>query len=152
VERFGVQRVYDRLEEMVPEVDILSVHVPLTEATRNSIGKSVFESMKPGALFINCSRGGIVDEEALAEAVQSGRIAGAGVDVYATEPPGPDCPLLKIKEIVLTPHAGGATQEALVRMAVTVAEEVSAVLQGHKPRFIVNPEAWDSRRADEVEN
>jgi D-3-phosphoglycerate dehydrogenase / 2-oxoglutarate reductase len=147
VKRSGVERLYDHLPEMAREVDILSVHVPFNETTKNSINKSIFDLMKPGSWLINCSRGGIVDEAALAEAVKSGRLAGAGVDVFATEPPGPDCPLLGIKNIILTPHAAGATQEALVRMAVTVAEEISIVLGGRKPRFMVNPQVWDSRRA-----
>jgi D-3-phosphoglycerate dehydrogenase / 2-oxoglutarate reductase len=151
VKRWGVGKLYDHLAEMAREVDILSVHVPFSESTKNSIGQSIFESMKPGTWFINCSRGGVVDETALADAVRSGHLAGAGVDVFAAEPPGPDCPLLGIKNIILTPHAAGATQEALVRMAVTVSEEISTVLQGKKPRFMVNPKVWDSRRAQKVD-
>jgi D-3-phosphoglycerate dehydrogenase len=141
----GVTAVYDSLMQLAGAVDVLSIHVPMNNDTRNCIDGAVLKSMKPTAILINCARGGVVDEQALAEAVKSKWIAGAGVDVFAVEPPNADCPLFGIEEIVLTPHAAGATREALQRMALTVAEEVRSVLRGEAPRYLVNPLA---RRTD----
>jgi glycerate dehydrogenase len=105
-------------EEVVKRADVLSLHVPLNDETRNMIGREEFELMKPSAVLINCARGGVVDERALAEALREGRIAGAGVDVLSAEPPREDNPLLAtdVPNLILTPHvawAGRQAQQAL---------------------------------------
>ena len=99
------------LEELLPQADVLSLHVPLTRATRGLIGASELARLKAGAVLVNCARGGVVEERALCEALASGRLRGAALDVFATEPPG-ESPLLALPNVVLTPHVGGATVEA----------------------------------------
>ncbi len=94
--------------------------------------------MKDGARLINCARGGIVDEQALADALRSGKLAGAAVDVFSKEPPPPDNPLLSLENCVVTPHLGASTTEAQVNVAVDVAEQIVSVLQGGPARSAVN--------------
>ena len=103
-------------EELLRESDILSLHVPLLPATRGLIGAAAFALMKPSALLINTARGGLVDEPALIEALRAGRIAGAGLDVFAAEPPGRDNPLLTMDNVVATPHNGGGTVDTMKRI------------------------------------
>ena len=136
----GVERLCDGVQELAAESDVLSINIPLNDATRNIINAAVLAVMPSGAILINCARGGIVDETALAAAVRSGRLMGAGVDVFAQEPPTADCPLFGIDGIVLTPHRAGGTKESVRCMAVTIAEECSAILNGRQPRFIANPQ------------
>lgn len=128
------------LHELLPEVDVLSLHCPLTPETRGLIGPRELERMKPEALLINTARGGIVDEAALADALRSGRIGGAGVDVLTREPPSSDNPLLAgdIPNLILTPHVAWASREARQRMVNQLGENVRAFLQG-QPRNLVNP-------------
>jgi len=99
--------------------------------------------MKSTAVVINTSRGEVIDEEALAEALRAGRIAGAAVDVYATEPPPADHPLLSAPHTMLTPHTAAHTEEALRRMAVSIADDVLAVLRGDRPIHVANPEVYE---------
>ncbi len=134
--RIGVTQV--SLDELWPQADFISLHVPLTEQTRNLVNAQTIAKMKPGALLVNCARGGIVDEAALAEALEAGRIAGAGLDVLAAEPPDLGGPLLGLPNVVLTPHVAGGSQEALRLMATTVAEDVLRVLRGEPPRYVAN--------------
>lgn len=103
------------MEEMLKTADIISLHLPLTEKTRNMIGRAELAMMKPNALLINTARGGLVDEAALAEALTSGRIGGAGFDVLTVEPPKPDNPLLKLRlpNFILTPHTAWASKQAM---------------------------------------
>lgn len=99
------------LEELLPQADVLSLHLPLTRATRGLIGARELARMKPDAVLVNCARGGIVDERALAAALTEGRLRGAALDVFEKEPPG-ESPLLALPNVVLTPNLGGATVEA----------------------------------------
>jgi D-3-phosphoglycerate dehydrogenase len=117
--------------------DIVSVHVPLTRSTRNLIGARELRAMPQGAILLNVARGGVVDEQALAEALRSGHIGGAGVDVFAEEPPR-DSPLIDAPNTVLTPHLGASTAEAQVRVAVEAAQQVLDVLEGRPARYAVN--------------
>ncbi len=138
----GAERV--DLETLLRESDFVSLHVPLTEKTRNLINADKLQLMKPGAYLINNSRGPVVDEQALCEALQNKCLAGAGLDVFAREPISPDNPLLKLHNVVLAPHissAGIATRE---KMAVMVAGNLSDFFAGRRPRNLVNPEVVNS--------
>lgn len=126
------------LPELLAMADIVSVHVPLTPATRGMIAGEQLRTMKASARVINVARGGIVDEAALAEAVRSGTIAGAAVDVFTTEPPPPEHPLVGVDGIVVTPHLGASTVEAQVSVAADVADQIVEFLGGGLPRFAVN--------------
>ncbi len=128
------------LPELLERSDFVTVHVPLVESNRNLIGAAELSRMKPNARLINTARGGIVDESALAEALESGRLAGAAADVFESEPPG-DHRLFKLSNFIATPHIGASTAEAQVSVAFDVAEEVAAVLAGDLPRFAVNAPA-----------
>ena len=126
------------LEDVLKRSDFISVHTPLTDATKSLIGPEEMALCKPGVRFINAARGGIIDEQALLDAVESGRVAGAAVDVFTEEPIDPANPLLKSDRIIVTPHLGASTEEAQTNVAVDVAEEVVAVLQGRAARYAVN--------------
>lgn len=128
-------------ETLLRESDVLSVHVPLTETTRGVIGAAELRRMRPSARLINVARGGIIDEKALAEAVRDGIVAGAAVDVFATEPVPADHPLLGSDAIVTTPHLGASTAEAQVNVAADVADQIVEYLGGGAPRYAVNAPA-----------
>ncbi|MGH7687556.1 MAG: phosphoglycerate dehydrogenase, partial [Candidatus Dormibacteria bacterium] len=125
-------------ETLLAESDVLTVHVPLTDATRGVIGAAELGRMRAGARLINVARGGIIDEQALADAIRGGHIAGAAIDVFTSEPPAADNPLLAVPQIVLTPHLGASTREAQVNVAYDVADQIVEYLQGGSPRYAVN--------------
>ncbi|NJR51031.1 MAG: phosphoglycerate dehydrogenase [Leptolyngbyaceae cyanobacterium CSU_1_3] len=126
------------LDVLFQEADYITLHIPKTSETANLINAKAIAKMKPTARIINCARGGIIDEAALAEALQAGKIAGAAIDVFATEPLG-ESPLKALgKEIVLTPHLGASTEEAQVNVAIDVAEQIRDVLLGLPARSAVN--------------
>jgi D-3-phosphoglycerate dehydrogenase len=135
---YGVQKV-DRLEEMLPLCDFVTVHCSGGAETRHIINVSTLALMKPGAYLINTARGTIVDEAALVEALQNGRIAGAAIDVYDPEPPRPGNPLLHMENVIVTPHFCAMTEESLYNMATMVAQGVLDVLEGRRPQYLVNP-------------
>ncbi len=112
------------LDEIFARADFITVHTPLTDDTRGLVGAAAFEKMKKGVRIINCARGGIVDEGALVDAINSGKVAGAAFDVFVEEPPSPDNPLLKLDSVIVTPHLGAATEEAQVQVAVDIAQQV----------------------------
>jgi D-3-phosphoglycerate dehydrogenase len=122
------------LEEVLKQADYVSVHVPLLPATRGLIGRKQFEIMKKGAIFINTARGPVVDETALYQALTSGHLAGAGLDVFSVEPAQADNPLLKLHNVVLTPHMAAHTNDALRSMSM-VAQDVLRVLKGEEPEY-----------------
>jgi D-3-phosphoglycerate dehydrogenase len=124
-------------DTLLARADIVTVHVPLTRATKGLIGKAAIARLRPGAIVLNVARGGIVDEAALAEALVSGHLAGAGIDVFDTEPPV-DSPLLTAPNTLLTPHLGASTAEAQVLVAEEVAGQVLDVLEGRSARYAVN--------------
>lgn len=128
------------LNELLERADFVTVHVPLVEANRDLIGASELALMRKTARLINTARGGIVNEAALYDALKSGEIAAAAMDVFTSEPPG-ELPLLALPNFVATPHIGASTVEAQVSVAFDVAEEVAAVLSGDLPRFAVNAPA-----------
>ena len=116
------------LDAMLPQVDILTLHCPLIGSTRHLIGREALAAMKPGAIVVNTSRGGLIDPAALVEAVRSGGIAGAAIDVFDTEPPDFDDPVFDCAQILTTPHIAAMTHEAQTAMAVGAAEEIRRVL------------------------
>lgn len=130
------------LEELLGESDFISLHVNMTSETRHLIGERELSLMKPTAYIINTSRGAVIDEEALVKALQSGRIAGAGLDVYEDEPrmkPG----LLELDNVVLLPHIGSASIGTRTKMAVMAAENLLAMLKNERAPNCVNPEVYD---------
>jgi phosphoglycerate dehydrogenase-like enzyme len=116
------------LERLLETADVVTLHVPLTEETKALIDESTIRLMKPGAFLVNVSRGGVIDEEALARALVDGHLAGAGLDVYETEPIPAESPLLGAPNLVLTPHLGASTTEAQVQVALEVASSLRAAL------------------------
>lgn len=141
----GVTLCSDLLEVM-SQADFVSVHTPLIPQTRGLIGEREIAAMKPTAYLVNTSRGPVVDEEALILALQEGRIAGAGLDVFDPEPPDRANPLLSMDNVVATPHLSSFTDEGRVRMGVGVAEQVLQVLRGERPQFLADPQVWEHRR------
>ncbi|HIX23911.1 MAG TPA: hydroxyacid dehydrogenase [Candidatus Lachnoclostridium avicola] len=122
---------YVDLDTLLSTCDIISLHTPLNDGTRGMIGKAQLDLMKPNALLINTSRGPVVDSAALADALNSGKIAGAGIDVFEGEPPiAKDHPLLTAKNVIATPHIGFATKEALVKRAVIVFDNIVKWMDG----------------------
>ena len=123
-----LRSVVVEMDQLLAEADVITLHVPLTDETRGLIGESALLKMKKGSFLVNLSRGGVVDEAALARALIEGRIAGAGLDVYETEPLPPESPLLSAPNLVLTPHLGASTKEAQVQVALEVAANLRAAL------------------------
>ncbi|WP_232495487.1 hydroxyacid dehydrogenase [Novosphingobium kaempferiae] len=120
--------------------DIVSIHTPLTDTTRNLIDTVELGMMRPHALLVNCSRGGIVNEAALAEALRVGQIAGAGIDVFEDEPPASDHPLFGLSNCLLSPHVAGVTEAGMKDMALHVAAVIDAISRGEVPATLLNPE------------
>ncbi len=142
----GCER-HESLPQMLAECDFVSLHCALTPQTRGLIGRAELAAMKPGAFLINCSRGPVVDEPALVDALRANAIAGAGLDVYSPEPPAPNNPLLRMENVIVTPHIASHTADGVRAMGVGVAEEVCAVLSGRRPRWLANPDVWEHHRA-----
>lgn len=124
------------LDELLAESDFITLHVPLNENTRGMLGREQFTKMKDGVRIIDCSRGGVIEEAALIEALQSGKVAGAALDVFTTEPPGQN-PLVCHPRVITTPHIGAQTVEAQQRAAADIAGEILAALNGEKLRWRV---------------
>ncbi len=123
------------LTDLLIRADIVSLHLPLTPQSRGLIGVPQLKAMKRAAVIINTSRGEVIDEAALVESLSRGEIAGAGLDVFAHEPPDLASVLFRLPNVVATPHIGGLTAEAFERMGITAAEDVRRVLLGENPRF-----------------
>jgi lactate dehydrogenase-like 2-hydroxyacid dehydrogenase len=138
---YGLEPV--TFEELLRRSDVLSVHVPLLPSTAKMLGRQAFRKMKASALVVNTSRGGVVDQAALAEALTQGVIAGAALDVFEDEPISLDDPLLKAPNLIVTPHCASATWETRRKMAERCAENVRACLAGRRPPFVV-PEQKES--------
>jgi glyoxylate reductase len=128
------------LDDLLRQSDFVSIHTPLTEETRGLIGARELSLMKPTSILINTSRGPVVDQRALAEALQAGRIFGAGLDVFEVEPLPMDDPLLKLENVVIPPHIASASFATRGKMARMAAENCLAVLEGRRPANPVNPE------------
>ena len=133
----GVESV--SFDALLRRSDYISIHSPKTEETTHLFDEAAFRRMKPTAYLINTSRGAVVDEAALIEALQEGRIAGAGLDVLEVEPPRPDNPLLTLDNVVLTPHTSYYSDRAVEDLPVRCGQEVARVLTGRRPINLVNP-------------
>ena len=141
----GAQKV-DRLEDLLPQCDFVTMHCPGGAATRHLINAQRLALFKPGAYLVNTARGAVVDGDALVEALRSGRLAGAAMDVYDPEPPRPGHPLLHMDNVIVTPHFCAMTEESLYNMGTMVAQGILDVLAGKLPDYLVNPEVWQNRR------
>jgi len=126
------------LDDLFPRADFITIHTPLTDQTRHIIDAARFEQMKDGARIINCARGGLIDEPALAAAIRGGKIAGAAIDVFEGEPVAPDNPLLALDQVIATPHLGASTAEAQLGVATIIAEQVLDYLKHGTVRGAVN--------------
>ena len=131
----GVKRV--NMADLLARSDFITVHVALTPETKSLIAESEIETMKDGVFLVNCARGGVIDEEVVGRALESGKVAGIAFDVFSSEPPGDD-PMFCHSRSVFTPHLGSATSEAQVRVAVEIAETIANALTGQGLRHAVN--------------
>ena len=136
----GAKKV--ELDDLMRRSDYVSINCPLTRDSRGMIGASQFGLMQPHAFFITTARGFIHDEDALLAALRDKRIAGAGLDVWAREPPPPEHPLLQFDNVLASPHTAGVTKEARANMGRIAAEQVLGALDGQRPPRLINPEAW----------
>lgn len=131
-------QLLDSMEQLLKESDFISLHLPLLPSTKHIISTEQFNEMKESAYLINASRGGTVDEVALAEAIRNNKIAGAGIDVFEDEPPQADNVLFTLDKVILTPHSAALSVDGAIRMAVHAAIQVDQVLRGEKPSWPVN--------------
>ncbi len=135
----------DSLDGLLSQVDFLTLHTPLVPETYHLIGERQLRLMKRGSFLINVSRGPVVDEAALIRVLQDGHLAGAGLDVFDPEPPSPDNPLLRMTNVVVTPHVASNTDKGYWRMSQGVVDQVLQVLAGERPSYLIDPAAWPGR-------
>ncbi|WP_165971948.1 hydroxyacid dehydrogenase [Paenibacillus piri] len=140
----GYVRMSDSFDALMAESDIVSLHVPYVPQFHNLIDRRALSLMKPGALLINCARGGLVDEQALYELLKEGKLAAAGLDVFEHEPPIGRHPLWELDNVIVTPHMSAHTEDALIAMAVGAAEEIVRVLRNEQPLYCVNRHLFQS--------
>lgn len=145
IEATGASAMPD-LDEALGQADVVSMHRPLRADTRHTLDARALATLKPGAIVINTSRGGLIDEQALAECLRSGHVFGAGLDVLEHEPMHEDSPLAGLSNVVLSPHVAGSTQEALHDTARACALQIIDVLAGRRPAHLVSPDGWERRR------
>ncbi|HEB90523.1 MAG TPA: phosphoglycerate dehydrogenase [Deltaproteobacteria bacterium] len=146
--RLEVERV--ELDEMMSRSDVVTVHVPKTKDTTGILGRDEFAKAKPGLMVINAARGGIVDEEALLEALESGQVGSAGLDVFVTEPPPADHPLVNHPNVICTPHLGASTEQAQINVAIAVAEQIRDFLTNREVRNSLNVASVSPEQMAEV--
>jgi D-3-phosphoglycerate dehydrogenase / 2-oxoglutarate reductase len=135
------------LHEALAQADAISIHVPLNAATRGAIGQEALSQVKRGAWLVDTSRGGIVDTTALHEALQSGRLAGASLDVFDPEPPPADHPLLQLPNVIATPHCAGITVQGFQRLGMAAARDIDDALRGVRPKGLLAGQDWACTRA-----
>ena len=143
IEAIGARK--SELNDLLREADYVSLHLPLSAATRHVISADKMALMKPSAYLINTSRGGLIDLVALAASLKEGRLAGAGLDVFEMEPPARDDPLLKMSNVITSPHAGFYSQGSLFDLHSRQAQQVAAVLEGRRPDNLLNPQVLEKR-------
>ena len=132
------------LQQALSGADVVSLHLPLTAETRHLINAERLAQMKPGAYLVNTARGGLVDERALLDALDSHHLCGAGLDVFDPEPPAPESPLLDRDDVIATPHIAGVTKTSKDRMITEAIQQILQVLRGERPEHLVNPEVWSA--------
>ncbi|WP_291583182.1 hydroxyacid dehydrogenase [Clostridium sp. UBA6640] len=142
IEAMGVE-FFENYEDLLKVSDVVSIHVPLTDSTENMISSKQLLMMKKSAIIINCSRGGIVNEADLVEALKKGTIAGAALDVFCNEPPEPNDPLLNCPNLVISPHSAAQTREAVIKMAKMCIEGCLAIVNGKKWPFVADQTVYD---------
>lgn len=138
------------LNTLLKESDFITVHVPKTPNTIGLLNKAAFSMMKDGVMVVNCARGGIIDENDLYEAITSGKVAGAALDVFSTEPPPADLPLLKLEKVIATPHLGASTKEAQTNVAVAVAHQIIEFLKYNNVINAVNVPAVSGKLLEQL--
>ncbi|MCW8085114.1 hydroxyacid dehydrogenase [Sabulicella glaciei] len=138
---------YADLDTLFAESDFVVLACPLTEETRGLANAARIARMKRDAWILNVSRGPVIEEAALVDALRGGRIGGAALDVFDVQPLAPDHPYMALSNVLLTPHVAGLSQEAVVRMSTGAAEQVIQILRGDRPQHFINPEAWEASRA-----
>jgi D-3-phosphoglycerate dehydrogenase len=148
IEKAGCESV--SLKDLYAQADYISVHVPKSKKTAGLINKQAFEQMKEGAMLVNCARGGIVDEDALYEALQSGKLAGAALDVFSEEPPPADMPLLQLDNLIATPHLGASTAEAQTNVAVMVAKQIINFLKTNTVENALNTPSVSGKELEKL--
>ncbi|CAM9765716.1 unnamed protein product [Ectocarpus sp. 12 AP-2014] len=131
------------LDSLLKQSDVVCVTVPLTSDTYHLIGQEAFKAMKPSGIFVNISRGAVVDEEALVAALQTNEIAAAGLDVFEQEPLASVSPLMAMSQVVILPHIGSATHETRAAMAQLAVDNLLATLRGERPANLANPQVWE---------
>lgn len=141
----------DDLDAIFSQNRFVSLHTPLLPATRHLADERRLRLMQPGSYLINASRGGVVDEAALIKALQEGHLAAAGLDVFDPEPPLEDNPLLKMRNVILTPHIASNTEAGMAAMREGTVENIVQVLKNKRPLWIANPEAWPGRLGQAVD-
>ncbi len=135
----GLSRFEGSMEELARRSDFVSMHTPLNDETRKLVGEAFFKAMKPTAYVINTCRGPTVDEAALIKALEAGELAGAGLDVFEVEPTPADNPLLKMDNVMVTPHSAGTSSRSRLASQVQIGQETARLIQGTWPMSIVNP-------------
>jgi D-3-phosphoglycerate dehydrogenase len=126
------------LDELFRRADFVSLHCPNIPETKGMVTRELLSSMKSDAWIVNCARGGVVDEEALAHVLKNKQIAGAALDVFSVEPPPPESPLLQLENVIASPHSAALTREATIRMSTEAAAAVVDFFCGRRPRHIYN--------------
>lgn len=144
VQSAGAEKV--NLDDLLAQADVISFHCALTDETRHMLGAEQFEKMKPSAIVVNTARGGLIDHSALCQALTTGQIGGAGLDVTDPEPIPADDPLLKLENVTITPHSAHASIPALMALLMRSGEEVIRVLKGELPVGLLNPQAEEKYR------
>ena len=147
-ESLGVGLV--EFNELLARSDVLSIHAPLTPKTHKIINARTIAKMKEGAYIVNTARGGLIDESALYEALSSGKLAGAGLDVVDNEPPKPDNPLFKLDNVTFTPHVGSDTTGTFAKVYDSAVTDILLLFAGEKPRHVTNPEVFKHQRFREL--
>ena len=145
IESFCTEACID-YHDALPRADFVTVHVPLIDSTRSMIGEKEIATMKPSAMVINCARGGVIDEKALADALNEGRLAGAGIDCFEEDPPKIDNPLMNAKNVIVTPHSAAQTKEAVVNMAMMCVNGCLAICRGEKWPYVADKNVYNHPR------
>jgi D-3-phosphoglycerate dehydrogenase len=145
----GIENL-SHLRDLWPRCDYITLHTPLSAETRNLIGPEALGAMRPGTRIINCARGGLIDEPALAAAIDAGKVAGAAIDVFEPEPPPSDNPLVNHPKVIVTPHLGASTEEAQISVAIEAARLLSDFFERGQVRFAVNMPALDRAELEEL--